>query len=327
MGFVIDGVVLVSVVLAVLLAGQGIYHFVLYLGQRQRAELRRRLEAVDKPGRQSGILSLYRERRIARSETMDRLLRPLPAAQRLEKLLLQTDLPWTVATVIGLSVLCATVLTLGLYMTLRANPGLALFGIPLGLAIPPLSVVSARIRRSKKISIQLPDALDMMVRSLRAGHGISAGFKLVAKEAPAPIAIEFAHCFEEQQFGVDFRDAVEHMTERVPNNLDLKIFAVSLLIQRDTGGNLVEILEQISQTIRDRFRFYGKLDALTAEGRWSGYILGALPFVCVLAVALFNPGYLVPLMADPIGRLIALGGLGLWIVGVFWMKRMIKVDF
>jgi tight adherence protein B len=321
----VNNLILIVVALAVLLAAEAIYYLAVYMGQRRRAELHRRLQTIAKP--REDRLSLVKERRVARSPFLDRLLRPLPAAKRMEKLLLQTDLTWTVATVLALSILLGVGLTLLLLVVLHKTPALALIGVPVGILVPLILVLNARTKRGQKFSTQLPDALEMIVRSLRAGHGLSNGFKLVAGEMPPPVAVEFGRCFEEQQFGVEFRDAIEHMTQRVPNNIDLRIFAVSVVIQQETGGNLVEILEKIANTIRERYKFFGKLRALTAEGKYSGYILGALPFVCLGFVALLNPGYLVPLVANPLGRLIGLGGLTLWGLGVLWMSRMVKVDY
>ena len=317
-------VLLVVVGVVVFLAAEAAYYLVVYRGEQRRHELRRRLKSL---GMQTAGASLLRERRMARSPSLDALLRPWPFAQRLEELLLKTDLNWTVAFTLALCIGLAVGLTMLLVMPLHSVILSALVGIPLGGAIPILIVLNARVRRSIKISQQLPDALEMMVRSLRAGHGISSGFKLVAEEMPAPVAVEFGRCFEEQNFGVDFREAITHMTERVPDNLDLKLFAVSVIIQRETGGNLVEILDQIATTIRDRFRFYGKLRALTAEGRLSGYILGALPFLCLLFVGLMNPQYLVPMVTDTIGRLMALGGLVMWALGILWMRKLSQVDY
>ena len=210
---------------------------------------------------------------------------------------------------------------------LHQHPLVALLAFPLGASTPLLAVLSARARRSTKLSDQLPDALEMIVRSLRAGHGVANGFKLVAGEMRPPVAVEFGRCFEEQQFGVTLKAALENMTRRVPDNLDLRIFAVSVAIQRDTGGNLVENLEQIAGTIRERYKFFGKLCALTAEGRWSGYMLGVLPFASLLFVMMYRAKYLRPLVDDPLGRTIAMGGAALWLVGVVWMNRMTKVDY
>jgi tight adherence protein B len=315
-------IVLIALGLAVLLVAQGVYYGVLWWQQRQRAELRRRLRSLARPG----ASSLVREGRLARSPALARVLGQFGFARRLERLLLQTDVDTTVATLIGSGLVLAVAMVFGLALA-TGGLGMALLGAPLGLALPVLYVLGERASRARKISSQLPDALDMMVRSLRAGHGVSAGFKLVATEMPTPIAVEFGRCFEEMQAGGNFREAVRHMTERVPDNLDLRIFATSLIIQHDTGGNLVEILEKIAHTVRERFKFNGKLRALTTEVRVSGYVLGALPFVCALAIGLLNPRYLEPLYSDSLGQAIALFGIGLWVAGIFWMRRLAQVDY
>jgi tight adherence protein B len=322
---VIANWVLLFAGLAVLLAAEAVYYLVMYSGERRRDELRRRLQAVATPG--SSGASLLRERRIARSPALESLLAPLPAVQRLEQLLQQTDLGWTVASVLGAGCALGAGLSVLLVVVLRGSPALVLLAVPLGIAVPILLIVNARARRSQKLSTQLPDALDMMIRSLRAGHGIAAGFKLVATEMSEPVAVEFARCFEEQQVGVDFRDAVKNMTQRVPTNLDLKIFAVSVVIQHETGGNLIEILEKLSGTVRERFKFYGKLRALTVEAKASGVILGVLPFLCAFVVYLTRPSYLAPLVTDPLGRFFALGGLAMWLLGGLWMRKMAQVDY
>ncbi|MES1172067.1 MAG: type II secretion system F family protein, partial [Bacteroidota bacterium] len=197
---------------------------------------------------------------------------------------------------------------------------------PLGLFLPFAYVNFIRKRRSRKLSEQLPDALDMMARSLRAGHALPSSFKLVSTEMPSPINIEFARAFEEQNLGMPFERAVAQMTKRAPDNRDLKIFAVSVIVQKETGGNLVEIVEKIAETIRARYRFYGKLSTLTAEGRMSSYILAALPILSGIFLAFSNPTYSSLLVTDPLGHL-ALGYAGAtWIVGLLWMRRMTKVE-
>jgi tight adherence protein B len=320
-------VLLLALSLTALLAAQGLYYAVMYRGHRQRMELRRRLRQVAAPG----APSLLRERRMARSAGLDRLLRQLPGTERLEQLLEQSELGWTVATTLGLGLALGAGLGIALGLALRLPPPLLLLclgpALVAGLAAPVGIALLSRSRRSHKISAQLPDALDMVVRSLRAGHGLAQGFKLVAEEMPLPLAMEFGRCFEEQRVGIDLREAVRHLAERVPGNLDLKIFAVSIIIQHETGGNLVEILEKIADTLRERFKFYGKLRGLTAEARLSGYILSALPAVVVAAVTALNPGYLDPLWGDPLGLWIIATGLSLWAIGGFLMHRLAQVDY
>ena len=145
----------------------------------------------------------------------------------------------------------------------------------------------------------------MMARSLRAGHALSSAFKMVATEMPTPVSIEFARAFEAQELGMPFEKAVADMTRRAPDNQDLKIFALSVIVQKETGGNLVEIIEKIAETVRGREKFQGKLRGLTAEGRMSSYVVGALPFVSLLVHAVtINREYLMPLFNEPVGHYI-----------------------
>jgi tight adherence protein B len=316
--------ILLTVAAAVLLAAQAVYHAVLYRAERKRGELRRRLQALGTEGRSGGLL---RAGRMARRPGAARIVSGLPFSRDLERVLLQTDLDWTVASLLGTGFSIGVGSAVALTILLPAPSLIVLMVIPFAVAVPILSVFAARKHRSDKISEQLPDALDMMVRSLRAGHGVAAGLQLVTAEMPMPIAIEFGRSFEEQQAGASMRDTVRNMTERVPGNLDLRIFATSLVIQHETGGNLVEILENISTTIRSRYRFFGKLRALTSEARMSGRILGALPIVSALAVAVLNFEYMSPLFTELIGQVILLGGIGFWVAGVVWMRRLAQVEF
>jgi tight adherence protein B len=194
-------------------------------------------------------------------------------------------------------------------------------------ALPTLVVYGIREKRSRKLSEQLPDALDMMSRSLRAGHALGSAFKLVATEMPSPVSVEFGRAFEEQNLGVSFERAVAQMTRRAPSNGDLKIFAVSVVIQKETGGNLVEILEKISETIRARYRFYGKLRGLTAEGRVSGIVLGVLPVLTGAALSVINPKYLSALVTTQMmGRGILMYAIISWLIGLLWLRQMGKVE-
>jgi tight adherence protein B len=319
----IETVIYVVLGIAILLIAESAYHVVRYAGERQRARLRDRLRTLSDPG----ATSLLRERRIASNQALEGFLTQFTFVRRIEKLLLQTDLEWTVATVLGISAASALLLTIALLLIIRSIPALALLGIPVGGVLPLFFVINVRSRRSRKISEQMPDALDMMSRSLQAGHGVSSGFKLIATEMPPPIAIEFGRCFEEHNLGVEFRDAVTNMTARIHDNLDLKLFAVSLVVQNETGGNLVEIIDKISATIRERYKFYGKLRSLTAEGKISGIILGGLPFICAIAVGVLNPNYLKPLFTDPIGQAILIGGIVVWGLGILWLNSMSRVDY
>jgi len=317
-----ENFILVAAGVAVLFGAEAIYYLVRFAGESERAELKRRLHALDQPGH----TTLLRDRRLARSPAISRMLEMLPGTVELEAWLRQTELSWTVGSTLGGGGLLA-IMGCGLILFFTRNAWLASAGIPLGLAIPILIVANARTRRSEKITEQLPDALDMLTRSLQAGHGLASGFKLVATEMPLPIAVEFGRCFEEQNVGVEFRVAIENMTKRVPHNLDLRIFAVSIVIQSQTGGNLVDVLQQISTTLRERFKFYGKVRSLTAEGRASATILGAMPFIAAGLITYMNPTYMKPLVEDPVGRVILAGGLAMWAFGFVWIRSLTKVEY
>jgi tight adherence protein B len=318
-----SNVILVATALACLAIAEAIYYAVRYSGERRRAELRRRLRAAG----EQATANLLREGRVARSPELERFLRLFPFTDALEQLVLQTDLSWTVASLLGLALLCGVV-SAGAFVTLIGRaPAFLLLGLLLGVAGPFLFVLYMRAQRSSALSSQLPEALDMMVRSLRAGHGLNAAIKLVATEMPVPVAVEFARCFEESNLGVEFRQAIGNMTERVPGNLDLKIFAVSVVLQHETGGNLIEVLDQIGYTIRERYKFYGKVAALTAEGKITGLILGALPFATVAMISVGNAEYMKVLIDHALGRYFIAAASLLWFVGALWLVRLTKVDY
>lgn len=318
-----ETIIYIAIGVAILLSAEALYFLIRYRGDSQRAQLKRRLNMLGEPNSPS----LFKERRIARSKGLEKLLVRVPVVRQLELLLIQTDLNWTVASLLAYSILFAAVLSFACVFFLPHMPVLAVAAGSFGFALPGLFVVNERSKRNRKISTQLPDALDMMARSLKAGHGISSAFKLVAMEMPPPIAVEFGRCFEEHNVGLEFRDAVTKMTLRVPSNLDLKLFAVSLIIQHDTGGNLVEILEKIAITIRERFKFFGKLRALTAEVKASGFVLALLPFIFAIAITIINPKYLIPLIEEPLGNAIIAMAAVLWILGLFGIRTLSRIDY
>jgi tight adherence protein B len=294
-----------------------------YFNDRKGDELKRRLQSLGTA--ESVKFGLLRQGRLAASPVLDSLLRGIPVSQRLEDLLEQAELPITVARLLTYCGVTALVLFL-LGMLSAGGPLMSLVLIPMGAALPIMFVLWKRSHRSRKLSEQLPDALDMMGRSLRAGHALSSSFKMVASELPPPVSLEFARAFEEQNLGLPFEKAIAQMVKRSPTNRDLKIFAVSVIVQKETGGNLVEIIEKIADTIRQRYRFFGKLDTLTAEGRMSSYILGALPILTGLFIGFTNPPYVKLLFTTELGNKIFAAAIIMWVLGFGWMRRMSKVS-
>jgi tight adherence protein B len=311
------------VAVAVVAAFEGLLYTFRFFAEKRTEELKRRLQNLGNP--ESVGLILLRQGKLAANNAIDALLRGIPLAERLELLIEQAQLELTVARLMAYSV-AAGILAASVAI-LFYGPILAPLAGIVGLIAPTFVVWSVREQRSVKLSEQLPDALEMMARSLRAGHALASSFKLVAGEMPAPVSIEFGRAFEEQNLGIPFERAVVQMTQRAPTNRDLKIFAVSVIIQKETGGNLVEIIEKIAETIRSRYRFYGKLRALTAEGRMSAIVIGVLPFVAGIAVTMANRQYMTGLIAKPMGRMFLIHAIVSWVVGVVWLRRMSRVDY
>jgi tight adherence protein B len=314
------GIFLVLVLVAFGLA-EAVYYFVRYLNEARGEALKQRLRIV---GAQDAGVQILRRRRLASSATLNELLAGFETIERLEKLLDQTDLEYSVAQVLLYELLFA-MLGLGVGAVVRSGL-VALALAALGGGLPILVIVQAKQMRARRISDQLPDALEMMARAIKAGHALPSSFKLVAQECPAPVAVEFAKAYEQQNLGLPFEQAVLNMTERVPSNLDLKLFAVSVMIQKETGGNLVEVLESIADTMRERFKFYSKLRALTAEGRISGWILAVLPLAVAFLIFLTNRPYLYEL-GQGMGRTILVGGIVLWSLGIVWIRRLAQVEY
>jgi tight adherence protein B len=207
---------------------------------------------------------------------------------------------------------------LGIYAALL--PVVALFMA----ALPLLWLVFRRRRRLKAFAAQLPDALEMLARSLRAGQSLGFGFNMVAEEMSPPIGKEFGRAFEEQNLGVPLDETLRSLTNRVPN-LDLKFFVTAVILQRQTGGDLAEILDKIGALIRDRFRIWGQVQALTGEGRLSGVVLLALPFVLFLAVYQLNPDYLMVLFTDPMGKKMLAGAIFMQILGALVIRKIVNI--
>jgi len=210
--------------------------------------------------------------------------------------------------------------------------GVFLLGIPglllgLGTAYAPFLLLSFTAeKRASALVAQIPDAMDLMARSLQAGVGLNDAFRLVAEEMPLPIAGEFGRVFEEVRFGRDYREAFHKMLDRNPGVFDLRLMVSSILLQRETGGNLIEILENIGNTVRARFGFQAKVRAMTAEAKFSALVLGGLPMAVIMLLLVSSPDYLLPLLEDPLGNVIVAIDVIMYGGGIMIMRDMTKVE-
>lgn len=267
--------------------------------------------------------SLLKQRMLAQTPTMDRLLLRIPRIHKLDRLLMQSGLRMTVAGFLSSTLLLALIgLLLG---GLLGMP--VIIVIPIGVAfglLPLMYVTRAKHKRLLLIEQQLPDALDLMARAMLAGHAFTSGLKMVAEETSDPVAGEFSIVFDEINYGISVPDALVNLATRVPST-DLRYFVISVMIQRETGGNLAELLNNISMLIRARLKLLGTVRVLSAEGRLSARILTALPFALAGVIYLINRDFLSVLWTDPVGPKIVAGALVVMVLGIFWMWRIIKI--
>jgi tight adherence protein B len=192
------------------------------------------------------------------------------------------------------------------------------------LAYAPIGFISFKAsRRLKKFNANLADSIDMMSRALRAGHSMTAAINVIAEQAEEPVRSEFSEVFKQQNFGLPIREAMGQMLERVPSQ-DLRVLVTGILVQKETGGNLVEILDRTAHTIRERLRIQGEIRTHTAQGRLTGYILCALPIVMLLVINFINPGYSNVLTETPTGHMISYIGIGLLITGGLIIRHIIN---
>ncbi len=191
-------------------------------------------------------------------------------------------------------------------------------------SVPMLWVLFRRRQRLKAFAAQLPDALEMLARSLRAGQSLGFGFSMIAGEMGPPIGKEFGRVFEEQNLGIPLEETLDSLTERIPN-LDLKFFATAIILQRQTGGDLAEILDKIGNLIRERFKIWGQVQALTGEGRLSGIVLLGLPFALFLAVYQLNPDYIMVLFTDPMGKKMLAVSIFLQFLGALMIRKIVNI--
>lgn len=235
----------------------------------------------------------------------------------------QADTNLTIAKFLGISAAMG-VAGIVLGAVLRIHPTLMPLAALLMGAVPLCWLLYRRKRRLKTFASQLPDALEMIARILRAGQSLAFGFNMVSNEMPQPIAKEFGRVFEEQNLGVQMDDSLRSLTARIPN-LDLKFFVTALILQRQTGGDLAEILDKIGTLIRDRFRIWGQIQSLTGEGRLSGIILLALPFVLFIAVYQLNPDYVMVLFTDDMGKKMLAVAIVMQIVGALVIRKIVNI--
>jgi tight adherence protein B len=236
----------------------------------------------------------------------------------------QSGVKTTISAILLLAIALAAVAGFLVMMLLNARWGFVL-GAMVGFYLPFAFLNMKRSRRLRAFEEGFPEALDLIARALKAGHAFITGLKMVADEMPEPIGPEFRKAFEEQNFGLPLKDALENLTLRVPG-LDVRFFATAVLIQRETGGNLSEILENLAHVVRERFKILRQVRVYTAHGRMTGYVLLALPAVLCVALAFINPDHMNLLFRERMGQMLLMVAITMQIIGYFWIRQVVKIE-
>lgn len=284
----------------------------------------RRLRVMS-AGRHSGEQnnSIIKQRLLSNTPRVQRLLLAVPRVSILDRFLVQSGVSWSVAEFLGITLMaCLVALFATSYLALPLPARIAL--VAFAAIVPYQLIRRATVKRLHRIEEQLPDALDLMSRALRAGHAFPTALKMVGDEMNDPLASEFRATFDEVNFGIATADALTNLATRVPST-DLRYFVIAVMIQRETGGNLSELLDSISAIIRDRIKLLGQVRVLSAEGKMSAWVLGLLPFGAAAMIQLTNPKFLEVLYSDPGGQKMLVMALSLMVFGIFVMRRIIRI--
>jgi tight adherence protein B len=319
--------ILVAVLAFVVVAAAVFAAFSLLDQRNARARLLRdRLAAVQKSAEREPDeeLELLRDEVLSDIPALDNLLRRSERVSNFQTMLAQADLKLRAGNMLFLS-LGTGVATGFILLVASGFKTLALVGALVGALMPYSYASFRRSRRFQKFEELFPQAIDTLARAVRAGHALTTALELISNEVGEPVASEFRKLFEEQKFGLPMRDALINLTERMPL-VDVKFFVTAVMLQRETGGNLAEILDNLSYVIRERFKIQRQVRVFTAQGRLTMMLLMMLPPIIVLTMLIMNPSFIRPLFTDPLGHGLLVGGITLQTIGYFVIRRIIQIQ-
>ena len=295
--------------------------------RRARARLiRQRLATVQKaPERQPDEeLALLRDEQLSKIPAFDTLLRRSERVTAMQDALLQAGMKYRAGNFIVLCLMCGFVAGFAT-LVWTGSPAIAWAGMIIGAFLPYCFVSYRRQKRFEKFEELFPEAIDTLARAVRAGHAFTTALEMISNEIAEPLAGEFRQLFEEQKFGMPVRDALMNLTERVPL-VDVKFFVTAVMLQRETGGNLAEILDNLSYVIRERFKIQRQVRVHTAQGRLTMALLMGMPPTVVAILQIFSPEFVYPLFHDPIGHALLVMSITLQTIGYFVIRKIIKIQ-
>ena len=268
-------------------------------------------------------LALLRDEQLSKIPALDTLLRRSARVSDLQKMLAQGGLQMRAGNFLGLCGAVGVVATVIAY-NLSHRVDVAWVAFLIGAVLPYTYASIQRNRRFEKFEELFPEAIDTLARAVRAGHAFTTALEMITSEVAEPVSGEFRQLFEEQKFGMPVRDALMNLTERVPL-VDVKFFVTAVMLQRETGGNLAEILDNLSYVIRERFKIQRQVRVYTAQGRLTMALLMGMPPIIVTVMLILNPSFIRPLFADPIGHTLLVAGIVLQTVGYFVIRKIIRI--
>jgi len=319
MDFMIIGVIIFIVTVAIIEAFLFAYR---NLASIQRAKIKKRLKKYTFVENDAG--DILKNRAFSAIPFFNRILSALPGVIRIDTLVMHSNTSYPVGFFLLLAAfLGACGVLAGQYFL--NNMGLSiLIGLVL-MVLPYVYLLNLKNKRILKFQAQLHEALDLIARALKAGHSFTGSMKLAADEFADPLGTEFAETIDEINFGVSVPEALKGLSERMDCS-EVKYFVIAVIIQRETGGNLAELIESLAHIIRERFKFEGNVKTLTAEGRLSAVILCGMPFVIGAWLQISNPDFLKPLFTDPIGKIMLVGAGVFIVIGMLVMRKMVKIE-
>jgi len=318
---------LIAVVVFVLVAAGVFAMASLFDDRRSHARvLRERLSTVQQASeRQSSEeLALLRDELLSEIPALNRMLQRSPSISRLQHFLSQADVKIRAGKFLMFTAGSGALLALAV-LFLTDTPLYAGIALVMGLFIPYFYVSFQRTRRFQKFEELFPEAIDTLARAVRAGHAFTTALELIANEMAEPVSTEFRKLFEEQKFGLPLRDALLNFAERMPI-VDVKFFVTAVMLQRETGGNLAEILDNLSYVIRERFKILRQVRVYTAQGRLTMMLLMALPPIVVVVMMVMNPYFIKPLFYDKMGHAMIVAGVTLQTLGYLVIRKIIRIQ-
>ena len=269
-------------------------------------------------------LALLRDEQLSKIPALDTLLRRSTRVTNIQKMLAQGGLSMRAGNFLGFSALAGVVATIAAYV-LSKRVEVAWVALLLGFLLPYSYASFRRNQRFEKFEELFPEAIDTLARAVRAGHAFTTALEMITAEVAEPVSGEFRQLYEEQKFGMPVRDALINLTERMPL-VDVKFFVTAVMLQRETGGNLAEILDNLSYVIRERFKIQRQVRVYTAQGRLTMALLMAMPPIIVTIMLVLNPSFIRPLFADPIGHTLLVAGIILQTIGYFVIRKIIRIQ-